>query len=47
MLLYDSAAVRDVHHETLLVEIAPPGLNTIKFQNLSSILPSTYYCLEK
>jgi hypothetical protein len=26
MLLYDSAAVQDVRHETLLVEIAPPGI---------------------
>jgi len=29
MLLYDSAAVQDVHHHTLVVEIAPPGLNFI------------------
>ena len=34
MFLRDAAAVRDVHHETLVLERVPPGINIFSLLNL-------------
>jgi hypothetical protein len=34
MLLRDAAAVRDVNHETLVLETAPPGINIFSLLSL-------------
>ena len=34
MFLRDAAAVRDVHHETLVLESVPPGINIFSLLNL-------------
>ena len=34
MLLRDAAAMRDINHETLVLETAPPGINIFSLLNL-------------